>query len=113
MANLSTYPKKYCPYCLWTSETNLTHCPNVGNSPRLHYYHLSVPLEICKPDTTNAHKSLRRQTPTDDPEVIKRRGQEQIAAHGGLTMPLKKIRELQRKARFEGKINDGHDIPMD
>lgn len=93
--------KKWCPYCHYTVKTVRTHCPYVGDYPALHEYYLSVPLEICKPDTSNYHKeagsrshrNYKTTLPQDLPKLPK------------IITDLDTIRMMQKRARKKGLID--------
>lgn len=114
MANIITSSKKYCPYCKWTAVTSETYCPMVASNIKMHEYNISVPLLECQPNTSQDFKYGKRNTPKDNPETLKKMHEKQVIKNGGaLTLDLKNIRNLQRKARFNGVIRDGVFIPLD
>jgi hypothetical protein len=103
VTGILNHKKKYCPMCFWTGETTDTHCPMVGLTPWVHNYNLSVPLEICGPDTTSEHKyAKRRHVVTGELPA------EDILNGKKVPIRVDHIRMLQKKARREGKIRDGN-----
>lgn len=101
--------KKYCPMCFYTAKTKDTHCPKVGEYPRVHDYRLSVRLEICKPDKTNEHKyarSAHREPCKPDMQRVARMIAEQRLKQGEYRPPIDLIRFMQKRARRKGIIKD-------
>lgn len=109
MSIIITSEKKYCPYCFWTAVTDKTHCPVVAENIVLHNYQISVPLEVCKDDTTTQHKHDRRDLNyKPNQTVVNNRLSNARAVQGECIPHLDSIRMMQKRARKQGKIKDNH-----
>ncbi len=89
--------KKYCPSCYWTCKTMETHCPMSASNPIFHEFRL-IPLEVCKPDTSNEHKWMRSQSKPPyqvDPIRAKRIQKERRVIPEVMNVPLSRIRNYQ------------------
>ena len=66
----------------------------------LHEYNISVPLEVCKPDTSNYHKEARSRSHRDYKTTIP----QDLPKLPNIKTDLDTIRMMQRRARKLGLI---------